>query len=58
VADADAARPNGDLMADLIYSVITSLGGYVEHSAGGFDWAAPDDEVHAFINVRERSVGT
>ena len=45
-------------MADLIYSAITSLDGYVEGPDGGFDWAAPDDEAHAFINELERSVGT
>jgi dihydrofolate reductase len=45
-------------MADLIYSAITSLDGYVEDADGGFDWAAPDEEVHAFVNDLERSVGT
>jgi dihydrofolate reductase len=45
-------------MADLIYSAITSLDGYVEDDDGGIDWAAPDDEVHAFINDLERPVGT
>jgi dihydrofolate reductase len=25
---------------------------------GDFDWAAPDEEVHAFVNDKERSVGT
>jgi dihydrofolate reductase len=45
-------------MGDLIYSAITSLDGYVEDADGRFDWAAPDDEVHAFVNDLERSVGT
>ena len=45
-------------MAKLIYSAITSLDGYVEDARGGFDWAAPDDEVHAFVNDLERPVGT
>ena len=45
-------------MAKLIYSVIASLDGYVEDEQGRFDWAAPDDEVHAFVNDLERSVGT
>jgi dihydrofolate reductase len=45
-------------MAKLIYSAITSLDGYVADSAGNFDWAAPDDEVHAFVNDLERPVGT
>ena len=25
---------------------------------GGFDWAAPDAELHAFVNELERPVGT
>ena len=45
-------------MAKLIYSAITSLDGYVADSDGNFDWAAPDDEVHAFVNDLERPVGT
>jgi dihydrofolate reductase len=45
-------------MAKLHYSVIMSLDGYVEDEHGTFDWAAPDDEVHAFVNDLERSVGT
>jgi dihydrofolate reductase len=42
----------------LIYSAIASLDGYIEDENGKFDWAAPDDEVHAFINELERPVGT
>ena len=45
-------------MAKLIYSAITSLDGYVADEAGNFDWAAPDEEVHAFVNDLERPVGT
>ena len=45
-------------MARLIYSAISSLDGYIEDSAGNFDWAMPEAEVHAFINDLERSVGT
>ena len=45
-------------MAKLIYSAIMSLDGYVEDAAGTFDWAAPDEEVHAFVNDLERPVGT
>ncbi len=45
-------------MADLIYSAITSLDGYVADREGTFDWAAPDEEVHAFVNDLERPVGT
>jgi len=42
----------------LIYSAITSLDGYVADEEGRFDWAEPDEEVHAFVNDLERSVGT
>jgi dihydrofolate reductase len=45
-------------MPKLIYQAITSLDGYVEDEAGNFDWAAPDDEVHAFVNDLERPIGT
>jgi dihydrofolate reductase len=45
-------------MAKLIYSAITSLDGYVADEAGTFEWAAPDDEMHAFVNDLERSIGT
>jgi dihydrofolate reductase len=45
-------------MARLIYSAIASLDGYVEDEQGRFDWAAPDDEVHAFVNDLERPIGT
>jgi dihydrofolate reductase len=45
-------------MAELIYSAIASLDGYVADEDGNFDWAEPDEEVHAFINNLERAVGT
>jgi dihydrofolate reductase len=45
-------------MAKLIYSAITSLDGYIADEDGNFDWAAPDEEVHAFVNDLERPVGT
>jgi dihydrofolate reductase len=45
-------------MVKLIYSTIASLDGYVEDEQGRFDWAAPDDEVHAFVNDLERQIGT
>jgi dihydrofolate reductase len=44
-------------MVRLIYSAISSLDGYVADEHGNFDWAAPDEEVHAFINNLERPVG-
>lgn len=45
-------------MARLIYSAIMSLDGYIADAEGNFDWAAPDEEVHAFVNDLERPVGT
>ena len=45
-------------MAHLIYSAISSLDGYIEDMQGKFDWAAPDKEVHGFINNLERPAGT
>lgn len=45
-------------MAQLIYSAIMSLDGYVADKDGTFGWAEPDGEVHAFINDLVRPVGT
>jgi len=45
-------------VARLIYSAIASLDGYVADEDGKFDWAAPDEEVHRFVNDLERPVGT
>ena len=41
-------------MAGLIYMAISSLDGYIEDASGAFDWAAPDDEMHGFVNGRGR----
>jgi dihydrofolate reductase len=45
-------------VANLIYSAIASLDGYVADADGKFDWAMPDEEVHAYVNDLERPVGT
>ena len=45
-------------MGKLVYSAIASLDGFIEDGEGSFGWAAPDEEVHAFVNDLERSVGT
>ncbi len=45
-------------MGRLLYSVLASLDGYVADADGRFEWAAPSDEVHAFVNDLEREAGT
>ena len=45
-------------MAKLIYSALTSLDGYIADEDGDFDWAMPDEEVHAFVNDLARPLGT
>jgi dihydrofolate reductase len=45
-------------VAKLIYMTIASLDGYVADEEGKFDWAIPDEEVHAFVNDLERPIGT
>ncbi len=44
-------------MAKLTYSMLTSLDGYAADKDGNFDWAAPSEEVHAFIDDLERDTG-
>jgi dihydrofolate reductase len=45
-------------MGRLIYSAIASLDGYVADRDGRFEWSAPDEEVHRFVNDLERPAGT
>ena len=45
-------------MAKLIYAAIASLDGHIEDEEGKFDWAMPDEEMHAFVNELERPIGT
>jgi dihydrofolate reductase len=42
----------------LVYSALASLDGYIADTEGRSEWAAPDVEVHAFVNDLERGVGT
>ena len=44
-------------MAKLTYLMIQSLDGYIEDEHGNFDWAMPDEQVHAFVNNLMRPVG-
>lgn len=45
-------------MGKLIYSMITSLDGYVADEDGTFDWAVPDEEVLEAINRDTENVST
>ncbi|GAB3078377.1 dihydrofolate reductase family protein [Intrasporangium mesophilum] len=45
-------------MGRLIYTAIASFDGYVADETGGFGWAAPDVEVHQFVNDLERDTAT
>jgi dihydrofolate reductase len=45
-------------VAKLIYSMQTSLDGYINDEQGDFGWAAPGEEVHTFFNELERPIGT
>jgi len=45
-------------MGRLQYAVLCSLDGYTVDADGGFGWAMPDEEVHAFVNDLERPVRT
>ncbi len=40
------------------YSVSCSLDGFIEDAEGNFDFAHPTEEIHAFINDRQRSIDT
>jgi len=46
------------MSARLVYVAIASLDGYVLDADGRFDWAAPSEEVHSFVNNLTRGVGT
>lgn len=45
-------------MGKLIYSMITSVDGYVSDPDGNFGWGAPEEESHEFVNELSRSIGT
>jgi dihydrofolate reductase len=45
-------------VAELVYSSIQSLDGYIADENGGFGWARPGEEVHAFVNDLTRPIGT
>ncbi len=43
-------------MGKLVYTGIGSLDGFIADAHSEFDWSAPSEEVHSFINERDRSV--
>jgi dihydrofolate reductase len=45
-------------VAKLIYAAISSVDGFVNDAAGNFEFAAPDEDVHSFVNDLDRGVGT
>jgi dihydrofolate reductase len=45
-------------MVKLIYFTPTSLDGFIADETGSYDWAAPDEEVFAFITELVRPIGT
>ena len=45
-------------MARLHYAALCSLDGFTEDADGKFDWAAPDQAVHSFVNDLERALGS
>lgn len=45
-------------MGRLIYAANISLDGFLEDEAGSLDWSVPDEELHAFWNEHERTIGT
>src|ERR1700753_2968577 len=45
-------------MARLIYSAIMSLARSTADAEETFNWPAPDEDLHAFVNELERPVGT
>lgn len=44
-------------MGRLVWTGITSLDGYLVDADGSFAWAAPDEEVHRFVNDVQRPIG-
>jgi len=45
-------------MGKLIYSLASSLDGFVSDPVGDFGWGDPEEEVHEFVNEQFRSIGT
>ncbi|HWC86152.1 MAG TPA: dihydrofolate reductase family protein [Solirubrobacteraceae bacterium] len=44
-------------MSELIYSMTSSLDGFIAGPGGDIDWSAPDEELHRFHNEQVRELG-
>jgi dihydrofolate reductase len=44
-------------MRSLIYSMMTSLDGFIESDDRSLNWSDPDEELHTFANEQARDVG-
>src|SRR5262245_35529588 len=44
-------------MRKIVYSMSTSLDGFIAGPGGEIDWSAPDEELHRFHNERVRELG-
>jgi dihydrofolate reductase len=45
-------------MGKVILGMMVSLDGYVEDTRQGLEWVLIDEELHTFVNERERQIGT
>jgi len=45
-------------VGELTYLALQSLDGYIADEQGNFEWAAPSEEVHTFVNDLTRPLGT
>lgn len=45
-------------MGRLRYGMLVSLDGYARDAHGSFDWATPDQALHAYVNEREGGIRT
>lgn len=45
-------------MGRLRYGMLVSLDGYARDASGLFDWATPDNALHAYVNEREGGIRT
>ena len=56
--DISRIRSGDCSMGKLVYVTPMSLNGCISDGTGDFEWAAPDEQVHALINEILRPIGT